>query len=72
MIWLCVARAVGGETRETPHTVEDIGRSFPVSLEELFEACKEACKDVGADHLQPRYELDLDRGTALIAAAGSG
>ncbi len=38
-------------------TSSDLVREYSVPLEELFEACKAACKDVGADYHEPHYNL---------------
>jgi len=38
-------------------TKSDQFREYSVPLEELFEACKAACKDVGADYHEPHYNL---------------
>jgi hypothetical protein len=40
-----------------PLTADDISRSYSASLETVFEACKMAIKDIGADHLEPTFEM---------------
>jgi hypothetical protein len=50
-----------------PHTAEDTTRRFAVPLEEVYEAAKAACIDVGADFQEPVYVLEDD--SAQITAA---
>jgi hypothetical protein len=49
-------------------TKSDQFREYSVSLEELFEACKAACKDVGADYHEPHYNL-RDAVATIVAAS---
>jgi hypothetical protein len=51
------ARAEPVEEDAARVTSSDLVREYSVPLEELFEACKEACKDVGADYHEPHYDL---------------
>ena len=46
-----------------PHTVEDASRRYSASLATVFEACKKAIGDIGADYLEPKFEMKEDSAT---------
>jgi hypothetical protein len=48
------------------HTADDITRTYSASLETVFQACKLAIEDIGADHPEPRVEMK-DRSATITA-----
>ncbi len=65
-VFLFVALMLGCAT-SPPHTANDVSRRYSASLVTVFEACKMAIQDIGADHLEPTFELK--DGSAAITAA---
>ena len=51
----------------TPHTVNDISRSYEIDIKTVFEACKKALKDIGADYYKPIYKFD-EKSARIVAS----
>jgi len=61
--------AVEAPARDTSpaHTVDDLTRRYSASLETVFEVCKLALEDIGADHLKPKFEMKGESATITAA-----